>query len=738
LLFQEGIWLYNDLGWWPKNSGESYNALLQARYSWDNNSSSAYGFDRYFISFQKIITTPYIFLLNSLFPNWLAQILFYFIPSVVGFFFGTKLLRSLNSKSPELGMIFYNFNPVSLYLIAQGTVYLSFQAIPVFLYSFYKILNNNFSAKYLLINIISLAIISSYLRVLGVLLVFILFASIFFFRVLFSNLIEIGLKKIASVAVLYLIVFSGFISSFVFILIDNSGSQANYVSYQANLYADSFYDSTRLRSWISIMSLSEITSNFSQNYNGVFAVASLALYLFVIGLSLSVIKKSQISLFALAGFTATLFLMASAKFLNKEAFLLLFLKILPFLAMNVLWLKVALVLFIVALISQINNSKKILFSLVIIYCGLSIFPIINWADNIKLHKIKEFDSFYKLAEHENSSVFFPVVSNIYDSIHQNIYPYPLNPTFHQSLHSLLSRNFRLVSNFQVDLALQMDTSIDNYYLLGLKQIFVFKEIADFVEGKFDWYQKRDYSMLSQEYKSKLQDLKKYSLVENNYGYERYNYVDSSNFNYKLYSPSSILFSELNNFSQLEMSSKERLVLLDPRNVDFPLEIIPHLRSSKNDLIKLSFVEFNRPDLFYVKISNYKYDRNLLIQLNQSFHPRWKIFEISKEDWENTSCKDFIEFPITNNEVCFGADSPSSSFLPLNHKKISNEHLPGNFIGNLFVINKDQFTKLSDTDEIYLAIYFEKQMYYIIFQLVFWGILMVLFLMSLWKKVSKKK
>jgi hypothetical protein len=719
LYIPAGAWLYDDLGWWPKNIEENLILLKQFLFSWDNSTSSFYGFDHYFIGFQKILSAPFIISLNFIFGSQFGEVFFYLILFLVAFVFSIKLFHSIKLNNYKMGALFYCFNPVSIYLIAQGTVFVSYCAIPIFLFSSIKLLEK-IRAKYVLLNILSLMALTSYLRIFGIFLLFLSFIMCFYWKDVLLGLKKVDKKILALLMLAYVTCFLGLGLSVFFIYHDKITSQSNYITHQMALYGENFYEAYRDGSYINFISLNQIGANFGQSFIFINEILTLVLLWLLLFYFIKKNHKSRLDLSLFSILALTLSILFAGKLLTINAFLFLFSKILPFLYSNVLWVRLVLVLCLAGLIANITRPR-ILNVFLIGFSFIAILPLLFWPINPKLQKVSvgnpDYLPFSSNKNLQNTPAFFyPVNENVYSTLQVRGAPYPIDPTDNPQYHYLFSSNFRLVDDVQIKIETSLIDTPWNLRIFGLKDIFVFNNIPMFQPGIFDWYDANNYNQLASQYEQVFSAQSQLETVATTSTYTHYQLTDAANINFLLYVPRFIAEVELSTLeTAIQSLNASQAPALISTNTG---QSLANLATTSSQTAQLQFRYSNfDPTRYYLMLSNVKVDAPLVIQLNQTYNPRWKIYAVDGQTWNHARCvSNTIYYSLTQNSAC----EYQYSFLRYfdfsffgSKRLINATHIQGNLIGNMFVIDPSQFQKLQNDGNLYFVIYFQKQDYYVL-------------------------
>ncbi len=119
--------------------------------------------------------------------------------------------------------------------------------------------------------------------------------------------------------------------------------------------------------------------------------------------------------------------------------------------------------------------------------------------------------------------------------------------------------------------------------------------------------------------------------------------------------------------------------------------------------------------YYVKVSVDK-THPFLLQLNQLYSPHWSVYFVDEAVWDATPCTgEWHEFSISENERCsYNGIALDAKDFSLSQRPVlkPEHHFSGNVTGNTFLITPDDIPlSARNGDELYLVIYFKKQVYY---------------------------
>ncbi len=717
LFFQSGVWLYLDFCWWPKQTAQTEILLKNIISCWRN--FSFYGDDTFFFNFRRLPITIAIFSLNKLFNPNIAQILFFLLCYVILYYGCVKIVKLLPEKANFCKILvpcLYAFNPVAVHLISQGPTFMAYAFIPLFLYSLIGYFGSG-KLKFLLLSVISFWFILYYPRI-TLEVIFLSFLLLIFFRE------HIHVKKIGLASFFYWWVFLGIF----FPILSGQITETGYINFHETKHLQLFLNSLRNLQFLAYFPPKEIIPNFASSfYNTTFFSISFFLFIGVLlFLNLYYQKyKDNLSLFSLIGMVACFGLFVVSKFLPPGLIKILYLRIMPFLAFNVRWVYVLLIIFIILnLISVLNCdlSKKmqvIIFLITIQYILVSLTTIFLYRSNYKLYKIPLTSSwppsFGKISGNNfiKAMWFFP--TNRAGSLLFNEFPYPLCPSYNPIFLPLFSKNPRVVDNTQVELRNNLNSLpfVRNSFIFSLTDIFVFMDIRNPKPYEFDYFPGKNYEEESKKWNISLKKDKKFSLISENKKFSLFTYKSKSLYDFFIYNPAKVIISkETSIFSKMDLNIEERPVILSSSSSSKLLSFLESLDSNVKIEIK---IPSNNPTKYYIKVSNI--NSSFLLHFNQTLSPYWKLFFINKEEYDSVKpITNWAEFPLTNNKKCLYKDSLlgfENFKIVFTKKQLPDQwHFRGNILGNSFLITAENVpAQYKESKELYLALLYKPQIYY---------------------------
>lgn len=286
----------------------------------------------------------------------------------------------------------------------------------------------------------------------------------------------------------------------------------------------------------------------------------------------------------------------------------------------------------------------------------------------------------------------------------------------------MTANVRLTSLKQSKLFYALSRYPDSQFAkyFSLKNIIVYKDVQNSEPGRFDYFSNEyDFIGSSKKTYSLLKAEPQYNVSENNH-FARFTERSGESSDYFLYSPS--LITDIDPSTLIlptkKVFSVKKPLFLDQGSYHRPKETLLNnykssIQGNENVHVDTKVFVKNRGKML-VKISNINPNSHFLLQLNQTFHPQWRIAVISRDEFEEMPCTDKKGYSNTQNSVC-QADAPTvdlSAVSLLSKQRLSGRHFEGNVIGNDWLMVKQEYSKYLDKDgNLYVAIYYKRQVYY---------------------------
>lgn len=718
-LFKSGYWFAQDTSYWPKNNYEAFIMLVQQLRVFTNFGYYS-GFDQGLFNFTRIAVVSFVSLLEYVWGFATSQVIFtlcgYIITFISFYLFSGIFFKNKNIRF-ALSLL-YTFNPLSYTL--QGYVFFN-SAIPLFLYSFYQFFYGSKKTRiiFLLLNIFSAFIWVSYIRFLqSNLFVILPFCLYFYYR----NNKKISFTKVSLYVVSYILIFAPIHYSFINQLLERSQTAFNYGSILGRfvvkhemINAFNLFQSIGVhlyghQLWVVVgmlffSAIIYLLITFPKNKYSFFLVLNFLLIL----LSIALFGLSNIF-----GDAVYLQLISFFPFIINEPFFALFI------------LNVPLVL-LLGLLTEYR--QKYLYIFASLFLIVALLPFLNATDKqFKKYDIRSIPQPYKAYMVES-----------FDGIAESTY-YLLSPcwrarymeeagvetlciNFGLKYASAILTDPRLVSGDKYALSklLTKTTEIDNLRVThNLKNIIV----------PLDFTEKKDQPLVD---RARLEfDANPLLTSQKNEYFIHYFYKDKNQYDFLLYSPSQIVQAKsVNVIRENNLNPEEKPIVINPssfRGID-PIK-------SVNISYKLSPIN---PTKYYLHIQQNPAQQPFIIQLNQDYHPAWKIKWVDKEYFDSKKCfTGWRNFSITNNQYCEYA----SSLLDLSDITLlfrphidTNRHIQSNFIHNAWIV------KEKNSKELYAVIINEKQIYYTIallsFGITFISLLFIAIIQELLYRANKK-
>ncbi len=740
LIFQDGFWLYVDTWWWILDRQQYYQAM--------NNSLSSFSQYTYFwVDMTGILSSRLLQTTFKILPMELYYAIF-FIGSYFSMFCLLKIF--FQKKASSYWALLYTFNPISLHflkLVWYLYIYFSVPLILLWIYYFFK----THKFKYLLLLLIWFCFYVSYTRLIGIYLLLFIILSFYFHKNIFV-LFKKDKKNILLITICTLLVLWPFLFSLIYPYIDGNKDYFSGVSNFADVFSQrqiGFIE--RMRNLPMIYSLFpiEILNDFANDWHQtkIFHIISLLFIQWNIVLFLFSKHRKSLDNFILYTLLFFIFFHSSPKFLSNEVMISI-LHYFPFITNNIHWLYcIYLLLFTYILSYNFTHfyRKKILISSLIVYIFCALFPLLNFENNIKSQlidiekmPISYKDTFFTKNNDTPNSLFYPQ-RNLY--IQGN--PYHIRIENNLNYSEPFSEDIRVVGEKQVKVSklLYSVSNIDIFSLFNIKNIFVFRWIQD-NNGILDYYSGKN---LEQKWEQLISDLKKNDsifLKEENSDFAYFQIKNYTNYEYFLYSPQSIINSEIDTFFDTEIDIKSRPIVIDSESFKKPEKINKFKIPESNRDIRIDYKQSTRNHTkYFMKISGIDTSEDFLVQLNQTFGMSWKLKWIDEAEYREYSCLDNYEyFPITNNSLCHFEHWYLDSiwdYKYLNYKSIKEEnHFEGNFVGNTWLIESDDIrTEDIWKDELYAVIIYEKQTYYMWTLIISLLTFLILMLLSIHQEIK---
>ncbi len=700
-LLRDGFWFYVDTAFWPKSSSEALVMFLQQLHSF-TNLGYYLGYDQGLLSFSRVLPVGYISALYYIFGLDFSQVIFslsgYVLTFISFYLFTTMFFK--NAKVRFILSMIYTFSPLA---VSQQTTVFYNAIIPLFLFSFYKFFYSTRNEKviYLLVNIFSVYLWVSYIRFIQIGTILILPYMIYF---ILKN--KVSIKKFVLYITLYVLLLLPNIYSFYSQIISGSGTAFNY--------ANAFQDFVSKVQHYQIYNLLQ-SFNVLIYENVLFTVIGIFLFVFLLILIITFPKSKYSGLFflniSLAVVGLTLYSLGNifpADLYHELTKVFPFIVNGPFWALYIIYFPVIVLLGIVT-----EHRTKFLYIFAFISIILTLIPVLNFSSfdlrNYRLDDVPKPYREYFVKEYSGypeSTFYYPGScwrAEYMDK--ENIPTLCINFGVQHYVSSLLY-NPRLSTSegFSIDKLIQDQVPVDNLRIThNLKNIFVANDVV----------RKKGYGLDIGDKEIDAVDELKSLLDQNpllekdlNHNFTHYYFTDKDKYDYYIYSPDQIYEGELSTFLTNTIGTKSAGVFSNHDLIDRDYQTVDV--SYKQDIYN--------PTKYYIEVSDLTDQNPFLIQFNQSFSSFWDIKFISKDRYNSVKCIDnWQSFELTSNKRCQYRgnifDIGDELFALKNTDK--NDHLHGNLMNNLWVINPDQISNIAEDNTAYAIIYYKKQPWFIV-------------------------
>jgi len=742
-IFKDNFWLYIDNSWIPNI--KEWVGYFNFNFLSTIKQSTGFGYDYTMLGFSRLI---------SHFNFILWDFFLYFLFFVVNFYFSYQVLRNLFSKKSSIyGGLIFSFNPVSLLFLNLSGFIFAYSSIVIILFSIINFIKTS-RLKYILLLILGWLLLISYTRILWIYFVFLCFLWLFFYR----NIHNFIKKDKFRIIISLLFIFVFFIPFFFSIVAGKIFWDSAYFAWVAN-YAKSFDGSFLYHSSLNTpiyenFQIKELTNNFASWFKNTYIYILFFTFFTVYWILINTVKINQnnrkIILFLISILLFCIFIKSWWLFLSKDIFLAITYKYFPFIANNTNWLfliYIPILAFLFANIIENSKYSKITQYIVLFFVFLSTLPIFShiifW-NNYKLETLSQSDfpieyreEFFNKNDYKNGAVFYPASNLAF-----NWSPYPISVLNNNNYSSILWDNVRLVNQKQSLLAKKIKKLSFNYKNLTLfntKNIFVFKNIYNPEVWYFDYYSLNNLVDKSNLVYSSILSWTGYSIQKNNDEFlKAWLWINSE---YFLYSPQTIINSEIDTFFDEEIDMNSRPVIIDSESFHKPEKINSFEIPEENQNIRIDYKRSTRnPTKYFMKISDVDTRKDFLVQLNQTFGMSWKLKWIDADEYQRYSCMDHYEyFPITNNSFCYFEDWYLDSIWDYrylwNLQVKEKNHFEGNFVGNTWLVESDDIRSEDATkSELYAVVIYEKQFWYMLTLWISFGTLGLLILATIAQEI----
>lgn len=725
LIFQRGVWLYNDVGWWPKNSVENDYLLKQILNSWDVFSDSNYGYDNSTNGVLKLLPSTLTYILVKFFGSDFSQLIYYILLQSVSFISFRKFNFLFEESSIKWGALFYSFNPISIFLYSQPNGFAAYSFIPLFLFSLIALFRS-FKIGYLATLFISFLFITSYLRILGI----VVYLMLFIFLINYKQIIKFLQSNRKSLIIKQFSFTILFVSSYLviylpsyFFNLSNNHISSDYLKFQIKNFGYLFYLKFYNSNIFDQINLNFVVENYTTQFSKLFVFISILIYILLcFSYLFNYTYNKTLSKILLCLIIVVIFALNSASIFSDNLFLFLFSTLFPFLTSNINWLKVSLIILISIYLLNINYNTNILNKIIAIFIIFSSsIPGISWiSGNNKIYKQQIFDEYFtELNNNYEKKSNFIYPNNIYSWIKEESYHYPINRNFNSQFNPLLSSNARKVGETQFMLSSLLSANPEKFQLFSLDSITVLNQVANSKPeyDKFDFYPNRNYKSESVQINKEFESNKKLLLTKSNDTFNEYKFINNETHNFRFYAPKKINYSTIEEFEKLEINAEQEPIIVSDDIYNRPFSVLNEMYAAidNNQNLKLEIKRFSSNSTkYYIKLSGSKKNLPNLIHIAQSYDPAWSIYTSDEKEFNAIQCSYYQEFIISKNSMCIEENYPSllTYTNTLGRVKLSSDnHFAGNFVGNSFVIDSS-FKSNFNGDSIYLLLNYDKQNYYL--------------------------
>ncbi|MFA5021560.1 MAG: hypothetical protein WC508_00555 [Patescibacteria group bacterium] len=771
LLFQRGIWAFADSGFYYQNILEAKKIAFAKLGQFANTDGFYLGFDNSAQSFSHLIISFYQVFLTSIFGSDLGQIIYYFVYYFLCFYFGQKLLKKLffelKPNQIRLGALFLTFNPFSLLLTTLFTISYIY---PLFIIFFYALLNYLDKGKTLnlLLAVFCSLYLFSYLRLIPIVgLTFLFLVWIFYDRINFN------LKRLLILAIVVFLCISPFLVGNFQFFGNSSDVVSNYKDsfskYQPANYnfKQSFVNSLTNPGGFTPSALSFFYNNrgipgFADNYaqNNTFEFYKFIQLLFNVLLLIAVLffLKDRRSLKIFITLCFVLFLNTLGNFFSLDFFNEANKTVLIFLYNDYGFLQFVqsfLLAFLLVILFHSFQKKSInhyfnglIYFIVISYLVINALPFLS--NHYGFKKINYIPNDYKQElftdtdyDFSEATIFAP-----YHWLHFKWSPYflDLNTATYSKYKSLLVPNLRFINGDLAKFYNQIYNNFDkdqfqNLAIFNVKSIFVFNDVLD-ANKNIDTYEVINIENAAKNLELALRSRSDVYLANDYSNFSHFRFNSADDYDFFIYSPKKLFNLNFDNFYNTKLDLSVRPLVFNQSNFNVVNLIDEGVWLNNSPTIDIKAFS-NNPNKYYLKLTNLNKNLPFLVQFNQMFSPAWRVYFTDQKEWDSQNCQSgFKTFKLTGNSRCLvdglAADYDDLKLINKKYLKPQN-HFVGNLVGNAFLFEpQDISSQTNKTGEIYLVIYFQKQLYYLICLTISGLTFFVLIVLSLFQVFRQKK
>lgn len=583
-----GPWKYLDTGWFPQTTNEAHANLIHQFSAWNALKTFGFGAEtmllqstRWFIDI-PINVSIYIF-------GDTTQSIFYIILFQVGWFAWYKILKLLNTNNYLIYSLVLTFNPITLYLISQYTIFASFMLTPYLLLGtikWYLQKKLHFSsAFYIIIGCVGSMI---YLRT-GLIFLVLIFL---FLMIYIKKVLQFANTNRGDVFFLTGCILLAFIP-FLFSLFNTTTNPTNLLS-NLPFSPQHMQDLLTFQEDIPLFATNEILTAVIRSVSNVLILACIIVVIYER-------KTRPLSIiFFLLLFSTIAFNFAP---INLQSLLLIFA---PFLGITIYYWK-ALILYVGILLLATSEfgRKKLVLAILVIVSALGIIPALFINSNKLLEKCNNSCSIVAKEQGSFKTLFLPNRTDQYIGLSGAPYPtiFAQNPTYIQAF----SNNTRIVEDVKIisDWKKQLQRAEE----LGIERIIHFTNVTS----------EKDYG-----YRVPLYTQNEYDLIQEQAEIERelsqlpLEIVDRQN-NYVIYK---FIYSRFS-------------------------PDISWLDNNLQNNTQVKYISQKDKNIYYINFTSRVTGR---LYLNQTYSPKWKLAHVISQNNQHY-CKVIEVYQSSNSAKC---------------------------------------------------------------------------------------
>jgi hypothetical protein len=760
LISQRGMYEFTDSGFFYTTLSEAGRYASSKLHLFSTTDGFYMGYDNSSRSFAHLLVASMQIVLIYIFKPEVGQILYYSFYYFICFYFGQKLLRIMFKDAEQhaisIGSLFLAFNPVSLLLMslsATGYVYAAF--IILAYYSYVFLTEGTYVS--LLWFVVSAVYTVTYLRLLPILFVLLLYIAVFIHDKRVCNY-----KRLVIAGLLVGTCLAPFIIGNIFSLTSKDNIVTSYQSgYQKYEFANYSFKQSFLNSFSNPGGFTPSALGYFYNPEGIpgfldnyaqpnnvdwLKAVQILFNIGIIGYCCLAFGKNRKVLFLLAGLCSIFFLNTLGFFVSREVFTRIHKNILVFLYNDYGFLQFAqsfLYSFLVVILLDKNRElprKKLFLSVLVLG-----FLVVNATPFLRpfygFDKVRSIPAAYKdtffagqeAAQPREASLFLP-----YHWLKFSWAPYYLDIDFFNDSKytSLIVPNLRLVSQDFATFYNKIyenisNPNLKNISLFNIKNIFLFKNLQN-SNATIDTYRVTNIEEEGNRLSREMQGRNDVVLVGDTPAFNHYRFMDSDTSDYLLYRPETAIPIAEKDFFNNPIDTSKLPVL-----TEYPAMLVPAATPTINLAYKY---DIYNPTKYYLKVANTGED--IALEFNQKYSSTWQLYFVPGKAWEETKCYgDTRTYTLTKNQSCSYHTSilDSITAAPAHESRVRGTmiHTQGNYVGNLFIIPKENIPSVDRNNQyIYLAIYFKNERYYQMALVLSGGVLLLLTLLAFHETLRK--